>query len=78
MGDSSYCNGPKVSGLYARNIFSFGEDESGKMGNILKKEKRIRFVYFLFFLGELYFASSQSKMNQQRRGAFYQLIDPER
>ena len=29
MGDSSYCNGPGVSGNYATMILSFGEDESG-------------------------------------------------
>ncbi len=29
MGDSSYCNGPGISGDYATMILSFGEDESG-------------------------------------------------
>ena len=29
MGDSSYCNGPGISGDYASMILSFGEDEAG-------------------------------------------------
>ena len=29
MGDSSYCNGPGITGDYAMMILSFGEDESG-------------------------------------------------
>lgn len=33
MGDSSYCNGPGISGNYATLILSFGEDESGKYGS---------------------------------------------
>ncbi|CAB4010264.1 Hypothetical predicted protein [Paramuricea clavata] len=56
MGDSSYCNGPGISGDYATMILSFGEDESG----------------------ELYFASTAFTDNEARKGAVYQLFDPER
>ena len=56
MGDSSYCNGPGISGDYASMILSFGEDESG----------------------ELYFLSTRFTDNEARRGAIYQIFDPER
>ncbi|XP_028396327.1 HHIP-like protein 2 [Dendronephthya gigantea] len=52
FGDSSYCNGPGISGDYAGMILAFGEDESGELYFLSTKftdnELREGAVYQLF------------------------------